>query len=269
VTTAEASSAAAVWQLAGPAAGPTADPLGLWRSAPPGPADAAAFDAGASPVGTVWRVLLPADAAAADTLLTRVELRLAQIQLALAAVEDPLRAFVAGRAATPFAGSRASPVSRRELDRLLAELPIHPTADGAVEFAPGRLSRLWEQVVAEATAFLARLDEATADHSRVETEQGRRLLAVTELTWGATKTVWRSRSSTDDRALHERAVRLAFESRLALVQTFVTAIRAAIVIAALFTPGGALLAFPAALRFVARFLAEVDEAPNRRSAAAG
>jgi hypothetical protein len=269
VTTAEATSAATVWQLADPAAEPTADPLGLWRSSPASPANTVAFDRGAPPVGTVWRVRLPADATAAETLLTRVERRLTQTQLALAAVDDPLRTFLARRAATPFTSPRApTAASQLELDRLLAELPGDP-ADGAVDFASGRLSGLWEQAIAEATTFLARLDEATADHSQVETEQAGRLLAATELGWVGTKTAWRARLGTDQCALHQRAVGLAFESRLALMQTFVTAIRAATLIAALMTPGGAVLAFPAALRFVARFLAEVDDAPNRWSAAGG
>jgi hypothetical protein len=262
VTTAHAPSPAAVWRLAGPAFGPAIDPLGLWRSSPPSPANAAVFDAGASPVGTVWRVRLPADAAAADTLLTQVERNLAQMRLGLAAVEGRLRAFVAGRAATPFAGPRAPTAgSQLELDRLLAELPGGPATDGAVEFAPGRLSGLWEQVVAEATAFLARLDEATADHSRVETEQGGRLLAATELSRGTIRTACQPRSDADDNALHERAVGLAFESRLAMVRTFVTAIRAATLLAALLTPGGALLAFPATLRFVIQVLAEARTTP--------
>lgn len=256
MTTAEATSAAAVWQLADPAAEPT-DPLGLWRSPPASPADAATFDAGASPVGTVWRVRLPADDAAADALLARAEQRLAQTQLALANVEDPLRAFVAGHAATAFASPQApTAASQLELDRLLAELPGDPAAGGAVDFAPGRLSRLWEQVVAEAAAFLARLDAATTGHSRVETEQGGRLLAITDLGWGDTKTAWRARSGGDHGALHQRAVGLAFESRLALVRTFVTALRAATLLVVLFTPGAALLAFPAALRFLVQFLAE-------------
>jgi hypothetical protein len=263
VTTAEATSAAAVWQLADPAAEPTADPLGLWRSPPASPADAAAFDAGAPPGGTIWRVRLPADAAAADALLARAERRLAQTQLALATVDDPLRVFLARRAATGFAGPQApTAASQLELDRLLAELSGDPAADGAVQFASGRLSRLWEQVVAEATAFLARLDEAIADHSRVETEQGGRLLAATELGWVDTKTVWRARSGTDHQALHQRAVGLAFESRLTMVRTFVTAIRAAILLVALFTPGGTLLAFPAALRFVAKVLAVAHTRPD-------
>jgi hypothetical protein len=255
VTTATTTSVASVWQLADRTASSTVNPLDLWQSVPAGPANGTAFDPGAAPVGTVWRVRLPADAAAADVLLTHVETSLAQTHLALAASEDRLSAVVARHAGTPFVSPREA-TAGSQLEQLLAELPGHPAADGAAEFATGPLSGLWRQVVAEATAFLARLDRAIADHSRVETEQGGRLLAVTELTWGSTRTVWKSRCCADHHALHQRAVGLVFESRLAIVRTFVTVIRAATLLAALFTPGAALLAFPAALQFVTRFLAE-------------
>lgn len=264
MTTAAATSTVAVLQLDDRAASPTADPLGLWRSSPASPAEAVGFDAAASPPGTVWRVCLPADTAEADTLLTRAETSLAQTQLALAAIGDPLRAFLARHAATPFASPREPTArSQLELERLLAELPADPDADNVVGFAPSRLSGLWEQVVAEATAFLARLDGATGDRSWVETEQGGQVLAITELGWGDTKTVWRTRLSSDHCVLHQRAVGLAFESRLALVRTFVTTLTAATLLVALFTPVGASLAFPAALRFVAQVLAEARTSPSR------
>jgi hypothetical protein len=61
--------------------------------------------------------------------------------------------------------------------------------------------------------------------------------------------------------MHERAVGLEFASSLAIMQTFATAKRASMVLAALLTPTGAPLAFPAALRFAARVLAEARGKP--------
>ena len=264
MTTAAATSMAAVLQLADGEGRPSRDPLGLWCPVPASPAEAAGFDAAVSPPSTVWRVCLPADAAAADTLLTQANTSLVETQLALSAIEDPLRAVVARHAGMPYAGlPQAAAGSQLELERLLAALPDDSDADDMVDFAPGRPSRLWRQVVAEATAFLGHLDEATTDQGQVETERGGQMLAVTELGWEDTKTVWRTGLSSDHCALHQRAVGLVLASRLALVQTFVTVLRAATLLIALFTPGGALLAFPAALRFVAQFLAEARTSPGR------
>ena len=241
------------------------DPLGLWRLMPASSAEAVGLTSAVLRPETVWRVSLPADSAAAQTLLTRAELSLTKSQLALTAIQDPLQAVVAGHAGTPFTGlQQATTASQLELERLLGESPDDLDADRTVNFTftPGRLSGLWEQVVTDATAFLARLDTATAHHSRVETERGGRLLAITDLGWRDIRTVWRAGSETEDWALHDRAVGLVFASRLALVRTFLTAIRAATVLVALFTPGGGLLAFPAALRFVAQFLAEARSTPS-------
>jgi hypothetical protein len=250
--------AAAMFELADGVAEPDNDPLGLWWSPPAAPASQHALNTVTGSEYTVWRVRLPADTGAANTLLTRVETSLVESRLALGAVEGRVRAFLAVHAATPFAGSpmlAARGHTELQLDRLLAE-PLGAWA-GEVGFAPSRLSRLWEQVASQTDAFLALLDEATAAHSRVESERDGRVVACTELAWrGGTQTVWRAGSGDDWSDFHQRAVALVYESRLALVRTFATAINAAVLLVTLFTPGGALLAFPAALRFVAHILAE-------------
>jgi hypothetical protein len=142
-----------------------------------------------------------------------------------------------------------------ELDRLLAA-PCTPA--GEVDFAAGQLSRLWKEVVDQATAFLYRLGAATTPWGQIETEQDERVVARTELSWqGGTRTAWQAGSGGDDWPdLHRRAVALVFESRLALVRTFATVLQAAALLAALTTPGGAVLAVPPALRFVAQVLAD-------------
>ena len=259
MTAAGTPSPAAVLQLDDGAAGP--DPLGLWRSLPATPARAAEFGATASPIGLIWRVCLPAGTAA-HTLLTRAELSLAETQAALTTIEPLLLAFTARHAATPFAEPREpSTEGELELGQLLAELRATATTDHVAGFAPRCLPRRWEHVLDEASAFLARLDRATRDPTRVETEQGGRVLAITELGWRGAKTAWLAQPGTEQRTMHERAVGLAFASRLAMMRTFATAIRASILLAVLLTPGGAPLAFPAALRFAARILAEARGKP--------
>jgi hypothetical protein len=232
--------------------------LGLWRSATATQVEAVAFDTAKVPQDAVWRVRLPANTGMARILLTEAESSLLRSQLALPEVDGRLRALLAARAGTPFAGAPVPTVRGRaelELDRLLAELG--PPA-GEVDFASGRLSTLWEEVVDQATAFLVRLNTATTPRGRVETEQDGRVVARTELSWqGGTRTIWQAGSAGDDWSdLHRRAVALVFESRLALVRIFATVLQAAALLAALATPGGAVLATPAALRFVAQVLAD-------------
>jgi hypothetical protein len=267
VTAAGTPSPAAVLQLDDGAAAAGPDPLGLWRSLPAAPASAAEFSATAPPIGLIWRVCLPAGTAA-DTLLTRAELSLAETQAALATIEPLLLAFIARHAATPFAGPREpSTEGELELGQLLAELRATALTDHVAGFAPRCLPGRWEQVLDEASAFLARLDRATGDPARVETEQGGRVLAITELGWRGVKTAWLAQPGTEQRTMHERAVGLAFASRLAMMRTFATAIRASILLAVLLTPGGAPFAFPAALRFAARILAEARGKPTKTVAA--
>ena len=254
MTAAGAASPAAVLQLDAEAATAGTDPLGLWRCLPAAPAGAAGFGAAAPnpAAGTVWRVCLPAGAAA-DTLLTRAELSLAGTQGALVTVEPLLLAFAARYAGTSFAGSgKPGSGDELELGQLLAELRAATANGDAASFGLGRLSGLWEQVIDECSTFLARLDRAVGDHARVETEQGGRMLAVTELSWRDTKTAWLAELGAEQRTMHERAVRLALASRLAMMRTFATVVGASVLLAALLTPGGAPLAFPIALRFAAQ-----------------
>ena len=258
MTTAEATPAVAVFELTGWVVEPQTDPLGLWRSPPATSATAIAFDTAVATAGTVWRVRLPANAAAADDVMTEAESRQAQSRLVLTVVEGRMRAFLAAHVATPF-GGRSEAAARGQAEMELYRLLTEPSdaQDGAVGFAPNRLSGLWEHVATQAAAFLARLDEATADHSWVETEQGGRVLACTQLDWlKGTQSVWRAGSDPDASALHQRALALVFESRLTMVRIFATAMKLASRLVALFTPGGTLLAFPIGLRFVAQVLAE-------------
>jgi hypothetical protein len=250
---------ATVLQLDDRTAAVGTDPLGLWRSLPATTVKAAGFGATAPPTATVWRVCLPADAAAADTMLTRTEMSLAEMQAALMTIEPLMSVFAARHAVTPFAGPRKSSThGELELGQLLAELRAVTATGHLAGVAPYCVYGLWGEVVDEASAFLARLDRATGDPTCVETEQGGRMLAITELGLRGIRTVWLARSGTEQCTVHERAVGLAFASRLALMHTFVTAIRASTMLAALLTPGAAPLAFPAALRFATRILAEAS-----------
>jgi hypothetical protein len=158
----------------------------------------------------------------------------------------------------PAGAAAADGQPEAELRRLVAELPAALAAPaGEADFALPGSSGLWRQVTAEAGAFLAQLDAAATARGRVETEQAGRMIATTVLGWpGDLRTVWRSASGADQLALHQRAVDLVLESRLVLVRTAVTVLRASALVLTLLTPGGALLAFPAALRFVTRVLAQ-------------
>ena len=246
---------AAVLELADRTADLGRGPLGLWRDQA-----AAVTDPAAAGPGTLWRVRLPAGRRAGEARLAAAEVGLAGSRSSLAMAEARLHGFVAMQAERSFgpAGTAAAAGQpESELRRLLTELPAASAGSaGDVDFALSGPSGLWRQATAEAGAFLAQLDAATAARGRVETEQAGRVIATTVLGWpGNLRTVRLSTSGADQLALHQRAVDLVLESRLALVRTAVTVLRASALVLTLLTPGGALLAFPAALRFVSRILA--------------
>ena len=246
---------AAVLELADRTADLGRGPLSLWR------AQAAAVpDPAAAGPGTLWRVCLPAGRRAGEAMLAAAEVGLAGTPSSLATAEARLHGLVATQAGSSFGPTGTAAADGQpeaELRLLVAELPAVPAAPaGDVDFALLGPSGLWRQATAEAGAFLAQLDAATSARGRVETEQAGRVIATTVLGWpGNLKMVWLSASGADQLALHQRAVELVLESRLALVRTAVTVLRASALVLTLLTPGGALLAFPAALRFVSRFLA--------------
>jgi hypothetical protein len=84
------------------------------------------------------------------------------------------------------------------------------------------------------------------------------LLGQTTVSWsGDVNTVWRVGLSPEDVKLHQRTLALALQSRDTLLQILVMATQFAVKLSVLLAmPGGAILALPAAWKFINQVLAE-------------
>jgi hypothetical protein len=242
------------------------DVLGLWAAVPATPVTAVAFDAAsvASPAMPVWRVDLPADARTAAASLASGEAHVMASQHALALAEERLQGFVAARTAAPaFAVSAAA--TPFALPEAALMVWLQDMRGGAVSFAPGEWLRGgWEESTEQLQAFVNRLLQNLAHYVAVETAVQGQLLGRTTVSWtGDTDTVWHAVLDPTSAVLHQRALALALASRDTWMRMVVVVLRSAMTLSVLLTtPGGAVLALPAAWKFVHQVLSELEKTPH-------
>lgn len=231
------------------AATATPDIFGLWATAP------VAFDtADGAPL---WRANLAADPQTAASQLAGGEALLDSSHQALASAAERLNALAEGRLAGQAFAVATLPRPETELIDMLSDLG----AGGAVSFGLGdRLAAGWEQAAGRFQGFVGQVRDSIASRARVETRlQGQaQPFGRTVVGWlGDTETVWAAGVDCAQTELHERTITLALRSRAMLLRTFVVAARGAVTLSAMLaTPGGMLLALPAAWRFINQVLAE-------------
>ncbi|HEY5867114.1 MAG TPA: hypothetical protein VI542_16450 [Candidatus Tectomicrobia bacterium] len=242
------------------------DVLGLWAAVQAAPAAAVSFDAAtvASPAMPLWHVDLAADANLAATSLASGEAHVRASQEALALAEERLKAFVAARTTAPaFAISSAAVPSALPEAELLVWL--QDTQEGAVSFGLGDwLHGGWEETTEQFQAFVNRLLQSLAHYTAVETAVQGQLLGRTTVSWtGDMDTVWQPGLDPTSAMLHQRALALALASRDTWMRMVVVVARGAITLSVLLTtPGGAILALPAAWKFVQQVLSELEKYPQ-------
>ena len=237
--------------------------LGLWQ-AEPAPVS---FARGAEqPAALRWQVDLPADRRAAAAAVAEQESLLRWERLTLAQ-EAPrrLQAAAIGRSAS-FATDLAQP--ERDLAVWMQAM------SGGRSFFPGEeWLKDWQETAQQAQAFVQQVQRSLAYYAWVETSVEGERVAHTAVQWlGGVATKWQAGQDRQRVALHRRAVALAVDTRTTWVRAFLLAAQGATILAAaLGTPGGPLLALPAALKFVRQVLAEVKQVQqnqNRRLLAA-
>jgi len=233
------------------------DVLGLWQ-AEPAPVS---FALGAEPPAALrWQVDLPADRRAAAAAVAEQE-ALLRWEGETLAQEVPRRLYAA---AAGGAASFAPDLPQPERD-LAAWAQV---MSGGRSFFPGEdWLKGWQETVQQAQAFVQQVQRALAYYAWVETSADDERVARTVVQWqGGVATEWRAGQDRQRAALHQRAVALAVDTRLAWVRAFLLAAQgAAILAAALGTPGGPLLALPATVKFVRQVLAEVRHAQQQRT----
>jgi hypothetical protein len=234
------------------AAAATPDIFGLWATV----AAPVAFGVGGVAEGPLWRANLAPDQRAAQAQIGGGEALLASSDLALAEAAGRLEALARGQAAQSFGGTTL-PQPEAELMEALNELGM----GGATSFGLGeRLAAGWEEAAQRFQGFAGQVRDSVATIARVETcRQGQdQPFGRTVVGWtGDTRTVWMAGVDLVQAELHHRTVTLALRSRATLLRTLAVAARGAITLSTLLaTPGGALLALPAAWRFINQVMSE-------------
>jgi hypothetical protein len=243
----------------------TPDVLGLWATVPTLSANAMAFGATAETIADVpmWRASLPADPHLAKQHLASAETTLHASQKALAVASDRLKVFIAAQQhGVAFDLSSADRSAAKPEAVLMVILNEIREGRAPVSFGLGeRLGGGWEQATQQFYAVLAKLRQLVVYYARVETRVQNELLGQTTVSWtGDMETVWRVGLSPEQVMLHQRTLALALQSRDTLLQTLVMAAQFAVKLSLLLsTPGGVILALPAAWKFINQVLAEVGQ----------
>jgi len=238
-----------------------------WQPAPRASSDTS-FEAAASVEQvSVWSLDLPADPEAADATLAQAELQLQATQVLLDDAPARLEAFTARLQSGGEVQFDLESTGEASLGA--AEAALLPWIDalqpGQISFGGEELSR--SDVSGAITQLRQTVDDMLGQVlylARVETRQQGALLASSLVDWtGDMDTAWGEAVSAEERGLHQRSLALALKARIALLRIILTTTQAAVKISALIAaPGGALLALPAAWKYVQQLLAAISEAQS-------
>jgi len=241
--------------------------LDFWSAAPLS-AEAVSFDAGSAAVDDtpVWRVNLPADPDAASAALAAGESQVEAAQRALDVAVDRLQTFIHTQtAALSFdATSPAAALGEPEAETL-ALLNEIQTGGPAVSFGLGeKIGAGLDTVARQFQEFVDALLHNAVNYAWVETRIEGQLVCRTSISWsGDAKSLWLTTVDPETLALHQRVLSIAVASRNTFIKTFSVAAQGAVKLMTLLSvPGGAVLALPAAWRFISQVLAEIGKQKN-------
>lgn len=227
------------------------DLFGVWDVPP---AAAVQFGARAEPA---WRVELPDSRPEAWAFLEQKRRALKRGEAHLAEAERRLSRVAAGGEGVSFAVGGPEAELQRAL--LAMEEPAAYAPDWRVDADRRKLFQRWRAFLDEVRAFVSR-------YAQVETEMAGALIGRTTVGWTGDFEVLLGPGATEEEmALHRESVRLALQSRIALIRLLtVVGTGAAKLALRLTVPGAQLLVLPAAWKFVRDVLHELREWPGRQ-----
>jgi hypothetical protein len=241
------------------------DLLGLWRTTG-APGESLSFDTSTAPDSEmlVWRVSLPNDARSAKKELADGQVRLHAAEYQVSESTGRIATLVKSESSGPsFDTSAASPApSGPELELLTSLREVNePVAFGLRE----QFGSAGQAGLLSFESAIQRLGQFIAQYARVDTQIEGQLVGSTVVGWtGSVCTIWRDPPDATLVELHQRTLELALESRAALIRTLAVAVRGAVILATLpalaTTPAGAILALPAAWKFVNQVVTEMNKA---------
>ncbi len=234
--------------------------------ATPAAGEAVSFGLPQAPQETAarWSLDLPADPGEAAAALACREQMLAASQSALDELPGRLD-LLARRARFGREVSFAIPVGEAvstpdaDLLRSLGEVELRT---GAASFGLfDRAGETWDAAGQQFQQLAEKLQQSLLHQAWVETRVEGQRLGWTVVNWlGDTSTAWEQDAPPGQLALHNRSLALALQSRGALLRAVLIALQGAVKLSVLLsTPGGQLLALPAAWKYVNQVLAEVSQ----------
>jgi hypothetical protein len=216
-------------------------------------AEALSFAADSVVAVPIWRATLPDDALFAAAELAAAERILDADRAALAMTPSRLATLCQTQSVGPsFAAGAGEPPPEQSLLAFLyaAELRASTVSFGSA--GDDALPAEARGALVQIQALVAQAIATVSNFAVVETVLSGRTLGRTTVSWtGQVGTVLALGVLPDQAVLHQRTLRLALQSRLTLLQTFATVTRGAgIVLTMASSPAGALMALPAAWRFL-------------------
>lgn len=241
---------------------PEVDLLGVWSAAQDRADVPVSFDlsGGASPEPAVFVSDLHDNLQEAGLQIqsaeAALESSLAGLDAAYARLDTLVRSQVGGISFSTPGYIPGSPESQ-----LLALLgAAEPGSDwGSASFEAGAAqSSQWEKATAEFHEFMQRLNQVVGHFAWVETQVNGQLVVRSSVGWtGNLDTAWSTSPTSELAHLHQRTLRLALSSRTALLRAYGVISAGAVKLTALVaSPAGAILALPAAWKFIRQVQAE-------------
>jgi len=248
----------------------TPNVLGVWETTSTPAEGALSFAAPGEPVPEenvpVWSINLSGDLRQAASDLDDGLARVEASRGALATARTRLDALVAQKHSTTeisFAVASAEPDLPAAEQQLLKQLAVVKGEGAEVSFGLFGLPSRGDLEAAEEQfkGVMARIAQSLLYYALVETRIEARLMGRTAISWSAdAKTLWQSGNRPGVFALHQRSLKLAVESRNSMLRMFMLTAQAAVKLSVLLaTPGGQLLALPAAWKFINQVLAEIGQ----------
>ncbi len=252
--------------------------LGWWSLAPNtlAPQQGVSFgmpEETTEPDTAIWRVKLPANHAEAHAHMRRMEASLdVSRRESLPMAKQKLDALVAQQSGQldqrGVAFDAAFVYDEAEVELLNALSKMNSERDPSAGLSFGLFNQGEEtksQFADDVQDFLTRLLSSITYYAWVETEIAERLCARTSVSWTSDfTTLWKHGVTRKHMTLHQRSITLAIQSRDMLVQTVVLsmqgAVKLSVLLSSMSTPVGAVLALPAAWKFVNQILRRRREA---------
>lgn len=260
----------------------TPDVFGVWETRPALEEGAVSFGApGEEAPGeiAVWSVNLSPDLELAEKQMEASAAQVAASRQGLTTARKRLDTLVANQRAEGEVSFSVSaeqpdlPPADSELLRALGQIQAHEEEvsygifDGvkqAIDKVVGKAATTMTgdpQAEEKLKAVMERMTASLIYYAAIETKIDSAIVARTQISWVAdANTIWQLGTLPEQFALHQRTLKLAIDSRNALMRTFGLTAEAAVKLSVLLaTPGGAIVALPAAWKYVNQILTEVGQ----------